>query len=161
MKRRVILLDPPGSGKGTVAAGLEKEYSLPHVSSGHLIRNEIAQKSPLGHEAKLFLDKGRLVPDELVLKLMNASLSQLDPCKGFVLDGFPRTLRQAQTLDAWLKAVGRPIESVICFEALESGIIQRLSARRTCSRCGRSYQIPEIAPRMPGICDDCQGALVQ
>jgi len=159
MRRRVILLGPPGSGKGTIAVQLQKELGLRHVSSGHLLRREVDNGSTVGRRAKLFLDNGELVPDDAVLELMNSWLSSSNPEEGFVLDGFPRNLAQAKVLDDWL---GRsPIERVILFHSPESVIVDRLSGRRTCPKCGRVYQWPTLAPSKDGVCDACGTLLVQ
>ena len=149
------MLGPPGSGKGTIAASLKKEFGLPHVSSGHLLRQEIDNDSPLGRQARMFLENGELVPDEIVLKLMAGWLAAPHACDGFMLDGFPRNVRQAVELDGWLSEHGVKIDSVICFDGPEDEIVHRIAGRRNCPRCGRVFQIPALPPRVEGICDDC------
>jgi adenylate kinase len=155
----VILLGPPGSGKGTIAVRLQKELGLRHVSSGHLLRREVDNGSTMGRRAKLFLDNGELVPDDVVLELVNSFLSSSNADEGFVLDGFPRNLAQAKVLDGWLRR--SPIETVILFDSPESVIVDRITGRRTCPKCGRVYQWPTLAPKKEGVCDDCGTLLVQ
>ncbi|MEO8425945.1 MAG: nucleoside monophosphate kinase [Verrucomicrobiota bacterium] len=155
----MILLGPPGSGKGTVAVHLQKELGLPHVSSGHLLRREVENGSTMGRRAKLFIDKGELVPNDAVLELVNSWLLSSDAEEGFVLDGFPRNLAQAKVLDEWLRQT--PIEKVILFDSPESVIVDRITGRRTCPKCGRVYQLPTLAPSKDGVCDDCGTMVVQ
>jgi len=159
MRRRVILLGPPGSGKGTIAVKLQKELGLCHVSSGHMLRREVDNGSTVGRRAKLFLDNGELVPDDVVLELMNSWLSSPNAEEGFVLDGFPRNLAQAKVLDEWLRR--SPIERVILFDSPESVTVDRIIGRRTCPKCGRVYQLPTLAPIKGGVCDECGTLLVQ
>ncbi|MBI3413771.1 MAG: adenylate kinase [Verrucomicrobia bacterium] len=161
MKRRVILLGPPGSGKGTVAACLEKQFGWPHVSSGYLFRQEVGKNSPLGQLAKTFIENGKLVPDEVVLQLMEHWWDGTDSAAGFILDGFPRNVPQAMKLDSWLTARGVALDVVICLKAPENEIIRRVAGRRSCPRCGRVFQIPDMPPHTEGICDDCGGELTQ
>lgn len=161
MKRRVILLGPPGSGKGTIAARLEKQFGLLHVSSGHLLRQEAGKNTPLGRQAKTFLENGSLVPDELVLELMAHWWQAADPAVGFLMDGFPRNVAQAIKLDEWMAARNETIDVVICLTAPEHEIIRRVAGRRHCPRCGRVYQIPALPPRVDGVCDDCGEKLIK
>jgi len=161
MKRRIILLGPPGSGKGTIAAQLQKEWGLVHVSSGHLLRLEVERGSPVGQRAKRFLEKGELVPDGAVLQFMNDWLQSAPMDRGFMLDGFPRTLVQAQVLDEWLAAKRAPIEVVLVYECDLSVVLDRIAGRRSCPQCGRVYQVRSMPPTVPGYCNDCGIALVQ
>lgn len=160
MKRRIILLGPPGAGKGTVAAKLMTELNLPHLSSGDWFRREVERGSPMGRRAKEFLDRGELVPDEIVLELMEEWLATVPPQKGFLLDGFPRTLPQAKALDAWLAGNGMPVDAVILFDYPETLAIKRAAGRRLCPRCGRVYHVERVPPRTIGKCDVCQIQLV-
>jgi len=161
MKRRLILLGPPASGKGTVAARLQKEFGLPHVSSGHLLRREAEAGSAIGRRAKSFLDNGELVPDSVVLEFMGAWIRTAPLENGFMLDGFPRTLAQAGALDDWLAAAGRPVEAVFLFECELDLLLERITGRRSCPRCGRVYHVRAQPPRVAEICDDCGTALAQ
>ena len=161
MKRRIILLGPPGAGKGTIAAQLQKELGLAHVSSGHLLRQEAERGSPVGERAKVFLEKGELVPDAVVLEFMNNWLQSASLDRGFMLDGFPRTLVQAQVLDEWLASKRAPIEVVLVYECDLAVVLDRITGRRSCPQCGCVYQVRSMAPNMPGYCDDCGSALVQ
>ena len=161
MKRRIILLGPPGSGKGTIAARLQTQFGLHHVSSGHLLRQEVEKESGIGQKAKSFLDMGELVPDDVVLELMGPWLSAASLHEGVMFDGFPRNRSQAKALDVWLDQRGLPVEAVLFFDGNAELIVQRLTGRRSCPRCGRVYQSQTLPPRRPGTCDDCGAALVQ
>jgi len=132
---RLVLLGPPGVGKGTQARMLESEFGVPQVSTGDLLRAAVRDKSALGLEAKGFMDKGTLVPDELVLKLVDAGLQQPDTLKGFILDGFPRTVSQAETLAKMLEARNQKLDRVIAITAPDEELIKRISGRRTCRNC--------------------------
>jgi adenylate kinase len=161
MRRRIILLGPPGSGKGTIAASLEKEFKLLFISSGHLLREEVERGSPAGRRAKQFLDKGELVADEIVLEVMQRCLNAARIKGGFVLDGFPRNLGQARVLDQWLENRGAPLECVLFFDAAESVLTERLMRRRSCPHCGRIYHETALPPKVEGVCDACRTPLVQ
>jgi adenylate kinase len=161
MKRRIILLGPPGSGKGTIAARLHQEFGFHHVSSGHLLRREVENGSATGRRARLFLEKGELVPDRTVLKFMGEWIKSAPLDDGFMMDGFPRTLSQAQALDEWLAARKTPIEAVILFDCDLAVVLYRITGRWSCPRCGRVYHIHCVAPRISGACDDCSVALTQ
>src|SRR6266511_3421890 len=155
MKRRIILLGPPGSGKGTLAARLQQEFGLRHVSSGHLLRREVESGSAIGLRARLFLEKGELVPDRTVLKFMGDWMKSAPLDGGFLLDGFPRTLSQARALDEWLAERGAPIEAVILYACDLKIIIDRITGRWSCPKCGRVYHIYSVPPKVAGQCDDC------
>ena len=161
MKRRIILLGPPGSGKGTIAARLQQEFGLDHVSSGHLLRREVDNGSAIGQRAKLFLEKGELVPDRTVLKLMGEWMKSVPLEHGFMLDGFPRTLSQARALDEWLAARNAPIEAVILYDCDLAIVLDRITGRWSCPKCGRVYHIYSVPPKVAGICDDCPVKLTQ
>src|SRR5580765_5531506 len=161
MKRRIILLGPPGSGKGTVAARLHQEFGLNHVSSGHLLRREVEQDSAIGQRARLFLEKGELVPDRIVLQFMGEYMKSVPLEDGFLLDGFPRTLSQARALDRWLAARNAPIEAVILFACGLKLLLDRITGRWSCPKCGRVYHIQSAPPKVAGLCDDCSIALAQ
>ncbi|NBV24830.1 MAG: adenylate kinase [Proteobacteria bacterium] len=161
MRRRVILLGPPGSGKGTVAGRLKTEFGFDHFSTGHWLRQEVAKGSALGRQAGLFLERGELVPDELVLALVKAALSQTQPDQGYLSDGFPRTLAQAVAFDTWAEVRGLGIQQVIYFECTEALVLSRITGRRSCGNCGRVYHVAMIPPKQAGRCDECGGELVQ
>ena len=159
---RLVLLGPPGAGKGTQARMLEKRLRAPQVASGDLLRNAVRGRTPLGVEAKRYMDKGALVPDDLVLKLIEERLSQPDAASGFILDGFPRTVAQAQTLDAMLKTGGpRHLDKVIAIMVPDEEIVKRISGRRTCKNCGVMYHLIYDPPRNQNLCNSCNGELYQ
>src|SRR5881394_1302792 len=161
MKRRIILLGPPGSGKGTLAARLQQEFGLNHVSSGHLLRREVERGSVIGQSVKVFLEKGELVPDRSMLRFMGEWIKSAPVNEGFLLDGFPRTMSQARALDEWLAARNAPIEAVILYACDLKLILDRITGRWSCSKCGRVYHIYSVPPKAAGLCEDCLGALTQ
>lgn len=161
MKRRIILLGPPGSGKGTIAAQLQKELGLAHVSSGHLLRQEVESGSSVGKRAKGFLEKGELVPDPTVLEFMSNWMQSAPLDRGFMLDGFPRTLAQAIALDEWLDAKNAPIEAVLFYSCDLALALDRIAGRQSCPKCGRVYHVRSAPPKVPGRCDGCGAALVE
>ena len=161
MKRRIILLGPPGSGKGTVAARLQQEFGLTHVSSGHLLRREVERGSAIGERVRVFLEKGDLVPDRIVLQFMGEWMKSAPLDHGFLLDGFPRTLSQAKALDEWLVARNAPIEAVILFAGGLKLVLERITGRWSCPKCGRVYHIYSVSPNVAGLCDDCSIPLTQ
>lgn len=152
----IVLLGPPGVGKGTVAAILSQKYSIPHISTGNMLREAAAEGTALGKQAKEFMDAGRLVPDELVTKMVQERLSQPDCKKGFILDGYPRTSAQARALQEFA-AVG----AVLDFKAPLKAIVERISGRRTCRKCSATYHIKYSPPKKEGVCDKCGGELYQ
>jgi adenylate kinase len=159
---RLVLLGPPGAGKGTQARMLEKRLGVPQVASGDLLRTAVRKKSALGLEAKRYMDKGALVPDDLVLKLIEERLSQPDAASGFILDGFPRTVAQAETLSAMLKTGGpRQLDKVIAIMVPDEEIVKRISGRRTCKNCGAMYHLIYDPPRNQNLCNSCNGELYQ
>lgn len=158
---RLVLLGPPGVGKGTQARMLEAELGVPQVASGDLLRAAVRDKSALGLEAKGFMDKGALVPDELVLKLVDARLQQPDALKGFILDGFPRTVSQAETLTKMLEARSEKLDRVVAITAPDEELIKRISGRRTCRDCGAMFHVIYDPPRNMNLCNSCNGELYQ
>jgi adenylate kinase len=161
MKRRVILLGPPGSGKGTFAAQLQKVFGYCQLSSGHWLRREVEMDTTMGRRVKMFLDRGDLVPDELVLEFMEERLQSELAGGCFLLDGFPRTLGQAKALDEWLIQLGAPIEVVVFYDCSETILVDRITGRRACPRCGRCYHTQSLRPHVAGRCDECHDELVQ
>ncbi len=157
----LILLGIPGSGKGSVAELLTSELEVPHIAPGDILRQELRQMSRLGLLAKPFMEKGELVPDDVVLEVMEKRLNQSDSQKGFVLDGFPRTLAQAERLDRILTGSGRSIDFVIKFELSDRTAMKRLAGRQTCSVCGAIFNLYQKPPKKKDVCDICGGALFQ
>lgn len=158
---RLILLGPPGAGKGTQAGVLSKEYKIQHISTGDMLREAVNKNSSVGEKAKSYMVKGELVPDEVVIEIVKERLAGEDTKKGFILDGFPRTKAQAESLDKALKAAGLPIGMVIYFATSDKVSIERLSGRRVCKACGANFHIKNIPPKKDGICDFCGVALMQ
>jgi len=154
--RRLVFLGPPGAGKGTQATELARRLGIVHLSTGDLLRAAVAAHTPLGVEAKGFMDAGQLVPDDLVLRILRDRLSQADTKAGFLLDGFPRTVPQAEAL-AGITELDRVVE----FEIPEATLIERLSQRRSCPQCGTTYNLRTKPPRTAGICDNDGTPLVQ
>ncbi|MBE9540775.1 MAG: adenylate kinase [Proteobacteria bacterium] len=157
----LILLGPPGCGKGTQAKILIDTYHIPQISTGDILREAIKKESPLGIEAKTHMDQGSLVPDHLVIKIIEERLKQTDNNRGFILDGFPRTVAQAEALDTTLSEMGSKLEYVFSIEVDDEELIRRLTGRRVCRKCGESYHIEFNPPRQDGLCDSCQGELYQ
>ena len=150
---RLILLGPPGAGKGTLAARLAEHLPAPHLASGDILRAEIRQASDLGKTVQQYLDSGQLVPDEIIVKVMICRLSQPDCDAGYILDGFPRTLPQAQALDASLDELKAKIDLVLYMDTDSEVIISRLTGRRVCPVCDATYHVDNIPPAVPGKCD--------
>jgi len=157
---RIILLGPPGSGKGTQAKLLSKKYSIPHIAMGDILREEVAKKTPLGKKVNVYMSKGELVPDEIVIEVLKKRLQEADCVDGFILDGFPRTLNQAKALDNMLNELNLKIDAVIYIEVPDEEIMKRLSLRRTCKVCGRIYNLHYNPPKQDGKCDVCGGELI-
>jgi len=157
----MILIGPPGAGKGTQAKLLEERFQVPHVSSGDLLRAAVKRKSPLGLQAKRFMDRGELVPDEVLLGTIDERLAQPDCAPGFILDGFPRTVRQADALAAMLAATGLQIDNVMSIRVPKEDLVKRLSGRRTCRECGALYHIIFDPPSNDSLCNRCNGELYQ
>jgi adenylate kinase len=156
----LIFLGPPGSGKGTQAKRLMEKRGWPQLSTGDMLRAAISGGTALGLAAKGFMDKGALVPDEVVIGLIADRTQASDCSKGFILDGFPRTIPQAEALDQMLAASHRKVDQVILFEIEDSDLVSRISGRRTCLSCGSMYQVDSLPPKVAGACDKCGSKLV-
>ncbi len=161
MSVRVIFLGPPGAGKGTQAQELAREWGVPHIATGDMLREAVAAKTALGLEAKRHMDSGGLVPDEVVIGLVGERLAQPDAKAGCVLDGFPRTVAQAEALDALFARAGIALDRVIYFDVPRAELLRRLTGRRVCRACGRTFHLVSAPPRVAGKCDDCGGELYQ
>ncbi len=157
----LVLFGPPGAGKGTQATNLIEKYKLVHLSTGDILRGELAAKSPLGLEAKKYMDKGELVPDSLVIEIAKERLDRDDCREGFLLDGFPRTVTQAKALDDHLAMKDKKIDHVLDIKVEKEELIIRLTGRRVCRNCGATYHAVNIPPKEEGICDICGGELYQ
>ncbi len=158
---RLILLGPPGAGKGTQAKDLVQKYGIPQISTGDILRKNLADKTPLGLEAKKFMDKGELVPDSVVVGIVKERLKEDDCKKGYILDGFPRTVPQAESLDAALADMKTPIDKVLSIEVPDSELVKRLGGRRTCRNCQAGYHVAFKPSKKEGVCDSCGGDLYQ
>ena len=158
-KKNIVLLGPPGAGKGTLSEILLRDEKLAHVSTGDIFRSEIGKGSDLGKLAKSYIDAGKLVPDEVVADMVAAKLLSAECADGFLLDGFPRTINQAGLLENALAKAGKKLDAVILFDAPEELLIQRLTARLTCRKCGASYNKIFSKPKQEGVCDFCGGEL--
>jgi adenylate kinase len=158
---RVVLLGPPGAGKGTQAKLLHEEFDTCQISTGDILRKAVADQTPLGKQAAGYLHSGALVPDALIINLVAERLKQEDCAKGFVLDGFPRTIPQAQSLDDILMRMGLNLNRVLLVKAPKSTIVERLSGRRTCRNCGTLSHVEFTPQTKPGVCDHCGGELYQ
>jgi adenylate kinase len=161
MMKIVILFGPPGAGKGTQAKRLEQKLGLVHLATGDMLRAEIASGNALGRRVKGIMDAGELVPDEILITLIRSRITNPDARKGFILDGFPRTVPQAEALDRMLQANDLPRPIVIEFSVFEPDLVDRLSGRSTCSACGASYHDRHNPPKTAGVCDSCGGQLVR
>ena len=158
---RAVLLGPPGAGKGTQAVKLVEKYGVPQISTGDIFRANIKQGTELGKKAQEYMNKGELVPDSLVVDLVKDRLMQDDCKNGYLLDGFPRTIFQAEELDKFLSEQGQQLDAVINFQVGHDTLIERLTGRRICKKCGAGYHIPNLPPKVEGICDKCGGELEQ
>ena len=158
---RIVLIGAPGSGKGTQAKYLIEKYGIPQISTGDLLREAVSEGTPLGLQAKRYMEAGQLVPDELVLDMISERLGREDARKGFILDGFPRNIPQAEALDRMLERMGMPLQVSLLIDVPLDILMQRLTGRRTCSACGAIYNVYTNPPRVPGRCDKCGGELVQ
>jgi adenylate kinase len=158
---RIILLGPPGAGKGTQADILSKHYNIPHISTGDILREQVKEKEDLGIKAKEYMQKGELVPDEIVIKMVMIRLSKPDAERGFMLDGFPRNLHQAKELNKQLEENDKEIDLAVYLETSEGIIIERLSGRRICKNCQAVYHNKNMPPKKEGVCDKCGGELYQ
>ena len=158
---KLIILGAPGSGKGTTATVLREKYSLAHISTGDIFRANIKNGTPLGVEAKSYIDKGALVPDSVTIRMVEDRLSQGDTANGYILDGFPRTLAQAEALDEILAKNGSSIDAVLSIVVDDEIIKDRVSSRRVCEKCGASYNVRFKPTKAEGVCDECGGKVVQ
>lgn len=158
---RLVFLGPPGAGKGTQARELAAELGVPQIATGDMLREAVAAKTPLGLEAKRYMGSGALVPDEVVIGLIAERLAKPDARSGFILDGFPRTIPQAEGLDRLLKDLGQSIDRVIFFDVGEGELLRRLTRRRVCPECGAAFHLVFAPPKAGGRCDHCGGALIQ
>ena len=157
---KIVMLGAPGAGKGTQAKMIAEQYKIPHVSTGDIFRANIKNGTDLGKEAKSYMDKGELVPDELTVRILLDRVAQDDCKNGYVLDGFPRTIPQANVLDAELTKLGDKIDFAINVEVPDENIVKRMSGRRACVACGATYHIEHVPPKKEGICDKCGEALI-
>lgn len=157
---KIIMLGAPGAGKGTQAKMIAEKYQIPHVSTGDIFRANIKNGTELGMEAKKYMDQGQLVPDELTVKILLDRVAQDDCKNGYVLDGFPRTIPQAEVLDEALSKLGESIDYAINVDVPDENIVRRMSGRRACVNCGATYHIEHIPPKTEGICDTCGSELI-
>ena len=157
---KIIMLGAPGAGKGTQAKRIAEKYTIPHISTGDIFRANIKEGTELGKKAKTYMDQGLLVPDELVVDLVVDRVQQDDCANGYVLDGFPRTIPQAESLDAALAKLNDKVDYAINVEVPDENIIKRMSGRRACISCGATYHIEHIPPKVEGVCDTCGKELV-
>lgn len=157
----LILLGPPGAGKGTQAKILVKSLNIPQISTGDILRGAVKEQSPMGIKAKEFMDAGALVPDEVVVGIVEERIARPDCATGFILDGFPRTVAQADALKATLEGMGKRIEHVISIVVDNNELLSRVTGRRTCRSCGKGYHVAFDPPKRSGVCDECGGELYQ
>ncbi|MBO4881941.1 MAG: adenylate kinase [Lachnospiraceae bacterium] len=157
---KIIMLGAPGAGKGTQAKMIAEKYSIPHVSTGDIFRANIKNGTELGKQAKEYMDAGKLVPDELTVKILLDRVAQDDCKNGYVLDGFPRTIPQAEVLEDALNKLGDKIDYAVNVDVPDENIVRRMSGRRACLKCGATYHIEHIPPKQEGICDTCGSELV-
>ena len=157
---KIIMLGAPGAGKGTQAKMIAKEYGIPHISTGDIFRANIKEGTELGKEAKTYMDAGQLVPDELTVKILLDRVAKDDCKNGYVLDGFPRTIPQAEVLDEALTKLGDKIDFAIDVDVPDENIVRRMGGRRACVTCGATYHIEHVPPKTEGICDTCGNELI-
>lgn len=157
---KIIMLGAPGAGKGTQAKQIADKYKIPHISTGDIFRANIKNNTELGQKAKQYMDQGLLVPDELVCDLVVDRVQQDDCKKGYILDGFPRTIPQAESLDAALSRLGEAVDYAINVEVPDENIVKRMGGRRACVGCGATYHLVYAAPKKEGICDNCGAELI-
>lgn len=156
-----IFLGPPGSGKGTQAVDISKRLNVPHVATGDMFRVHLKENTELGKKARAFMDQGALVPDEIVIGMLLDRISAADCSRGFLLDGFPRTVPQAESLGTELKKLGKAVNHVINFSIASEKLVARLSGRRTCTQCGLMYHVSTKPTKVEGVCDSCGGKVIQ
>ena len=157
---KIIMLGAPGAGKGTQAKMIAEKYNIPHISTGDIFRANIKEGTPLGKEAKGYMDKGQLVPDELTVRILLDRVASDDCSGGYVLDGFPRTIPQAEVLDSELDKLGDKVDFAINVDVPDENIVRRMGGRRACVTCGATYHIEHVPPKKEGICDKCGSELI-
>lgn len=158
---KIVLLGPPGAGKGTQAKSISNRYSIPHISTGDIFRKNISEETPLGIEAKQYIDNGQLVPDEVTINMVKDRLTWEDCENGYLLDGFPRTVAQAEALQEFLDLRNENLDTALCIEVPSSFILERMTGRRVCLSCGASYHIKFNSPAVDGVCDVCGNNIIQ
>jgi adenylate kinase len=158
---RIIFLGPPGAGKGTQARELAREWKVPQISTGDMLRDAMASGSAVGREAKQYYDRGELVPDDVILRMIGDRLRQPDASRGFIFDGFPRNLAQAEALGRLLKDLGQTLDAVVYFDVPDAELLRRLTGRRVCRRCGETYHVVSNPSKRGDVCDKCGGELYQ
>lgn len=158
---RLIMLGPPGAGKGTQAKMISDRFGWPQISTGDILRSAVAEQTAMGKEAKRYMDAGELVPDEVVIGVINERLAQPDCVDGFLLDGFPRTIAQAEALSSALAALGKSIDLVVDLRVEADSLVRRLTGRRVCKGCGQMFHVEFSPPIQEGVCDKCGGQLYQ
>ncbi|MHA1595492.1 MAG: adenylate kinase [Candidatus Baldrarchaeia archaeon] len=158
---RIILFGPPGAGKGTQAKKLSEVFGIPHIATGDILREEVARGTELGKLAKSYMDRGELVPDDIIIRIIEERLKREDCRNGFILDGFPRTMAQAEALDDLLRRLNIKLDAVINLEVSDDEVVRRLSYRRICKKCGKIYHLMFDPPKEDNICDMCGGELYQ
>jgi adenylate kinase len=158
---RLVFLGPPGAGKGTQARELAREWRVPQIATGDMLREAVTAQTPLGRQAKDYMDRGALVPDDVIIGLIAERLDRSDAKAGFILDGFPRTIPQAEALDRLLKDLGQGLDRVVFFDVGEEELLRRLTGRRSCPVCQSTYHTISAPPQRPGVCDKCGAALIQ
>ena len=158
---KIVLLGPPGAGKGTQAKSISNRYSIPHISTGDIFRKNISEETPLGIEAKKYIDNGQLVPDEVTIDMVKDRLTWEDCREGYLLDGFPRTVAQANALQGFLASRDEKLDTALLIEVPMSFILERMTGRRVCPSCGASYHVKFNPPTINGVCDVCGSDIVQ
>ena len=158
---KIVLLGPPGAGKGTQAKSISNRYSIPHISTGDIFRKNISEETPLGIQAKQYIDNGQLVPDEVTINMVKDRLTWEDCKNGYLLDGFPRTVAQAEALQEFLVSRNENLDTALCIEVPSSFILERMTGRRVCGSCGASYHVKFNPTKVEGICDVCGSEVVQ
>ncbi|MEA4988898.1 MAG: adenylate kinase [Anaerovorax sp.] len=157
----LVLLGPPGAGKGTQATQIAEKYNIPHISTGDIFRKNVKEGTPLGKKAQEYMSKGELVPDDLVIELVEDRLTEDDCKSGFLLDGFPRTVYQAEKFDIYLKEKNSAIDKVLDIDVEKDILIDRMIGRRVCKNCGATYHVKNMPPKKEGVCDVCGGKIYQ